>query len=113
METLHWRNSLLIMSQSGSKGSPINISQMVASVGQQLVGGCRASFGFTDRSLPHFPKQARNPAVCPVLIFGTLLLIVCVNRTQSSITGEINLHSNLALKIFPINAITKYGRKKK
>ncbi|CAJ2657296.1 unnamed protein product [Trifolium pratense] len=62
METLHWRNSLLIMSQSGSKGSPINISQMVASVGQQLVGGCRAAIGFTDRSLPHFPKQARSPA---------------------------------------------------
>ncbi|KAI4977830.1 hypothetical protein ZWY2020_014384 [Hordeum vulgare] len=30
MSTLHWRNSPLIMSQCGSKGSPINISQMVA-----------------------------------------------------------------------------------
>ncbi|MCH83274.1 DNA-directed RNA polymerase III subunit RPC1-like, partial [Trifolium medium] len=50
------------LGESGSKGSPINISQMVASVGQQLVGGCRAAIGFTDRSLPHFPKQARSPA---------------------------------------------------
>lgn len=35
MNTLHWHNSPLIMSQCGSKGSPINIAQMVACVGQQ------------------------------------------------------------------------------
>ena len=35
MKTLHWHNSPLIMSQCGSKGSPINIAQMVACVGQQ------------------------------------------------------------------------------
>ena len=28
METLHWHNSPLIMSQCGSKGSPINIAQV-------------------------------------------------------------------------------------
>ncbi|KAJ7947738.1 DNA-directed RNA polymerase subunit [Quillaja saponaria] len=62
MQTLHWRNSPLIMSQCGSKGSPINISQMVACVGQQSVGGHRAPDGFIDRSLPHFPRQAKTPA---------------------------------------------------
>ncbi|KAJ1431546.1 RNA polymerase, alpha subunit [Sesbania bispinosa] len=62
MQTLHWRNSPLIMSQCGSKGSPINISQMVACVGQQSVGGCRAANGFIDRSLPHFHKKAKTPA---------------------------------------------------
>ncbi|MED6160929.1 DNA-directed RNA polymerase III subunit 1 [Stylosanthes scabra] len=62
MQTLHWRNSPLIMSQCGSKGSPINISQMVACVGQQIVGGCRAPNGFMDRSLPHFPRKAKTPA---------------------------------------------------
>ncbi|AES88756.2 DNA-directed RNA polymerase I protein [Medicago truncatula] len=61
METLHWRNSPLIMSQCGSKGSPINICQMVACVGQQSVGGCRATNGFIDRNLPHFPKKANTP----------------------------------------------------
>jgi DNA-directed RNA polymerase III subunit RPC1 len=61
MQTLHWRNSPLIMSQCGSKGSPINICQMVACVGQQSVGGCRAASGFVDRSLPHFRKKAQTP----------------------------------------------------
>lgn len=61
MKTLHWRNSPLIMSQCGSKGSPINICQMVACVGQQSVGGCRATNGFIDRNLPHFPKHANTP----------------------------------------------------
>jgi DNA-directed RNA polymerase beta' subunit len=46
MSTLHWHNSPLIMSQCGSKGSPINIAQMVACVGQQVVSGTRAPNGF-------------------------------------------------------------------
>ncbi|KAI4304665.1 hypothetical protein MLD38_040142 [Melastoma candidum] len=61
MKKLHWRNSPLIMSQCGSKGSPINISQMIACVGQQSVGGRRAPNGFIDRSLPHFPRQSKTP----------------------------------------------------
>jgi len=62
------------MSQCGSNGSSINISQMVACVGQQLVGGSRAANGFTDRSLPHFPKQAKNPAVCSFLIIWNYII---------------------------------------
>nr|XP_009800353.1 PREDICTED: DNA-directed RNA polymerase III subunit rpc1 [Nicotiana sylvestris]XP_009800354.1 PREDICTED: DNA-directed RNA polymerase III subunit rpc1 [Nicotiana sylvestris] len=62
MKALHWRNSPLIMSQCGSKGSPINISQMIACVGQQSVGGRRAPDGFIDRSLPHFPTKSKFPA---------------------------------------------------
>ncbi|KDP44150.1 hypothetical protein JCGZ_05617 [Jatropha curcas] len=62
MKELHWRNSPLIMSQCGSKGSPINISQMIACVGQQSVGGRRAPDGFMDRSLPHFPRKSKTPA---------------------------------------------------
>ncbi|XP_052199339.1 DNA-directed RNA polymerase III subunit 1 isoform X2 [Diospyros lotus] len=61
MEELHWRNSPLIMSQCGSKGSPINISQMIACVGQQSVGGRRAPNGFIDRSLPHFCRKSKTP----------------------------------------------------
>ena len=41
MRTLAPHNSPLIMSQCGSKGSPVNIAQMVACVGQQ-VKPCRA-----------------------------------------------------------------------
>ncbi|KAJ4833985.1 DNA-directed RNA polymerase III subunit 1 [Turnera subulata] len=62
MKELHWRNSPLIMSQCGSKGSPINISQMIACVGQQSVAGHRAPDGFIDRSLPHFPRKSKTPA---------------------------------------------------
>lgn len=62
MEKLPWRNSPLIMSQCGSKGSPINITQMVLFVGQQSVGGRRAPNGFISRSLPHFPFNAKTPS---------------------------------------------------
>ncbi|XP_047325049.1 DNA-directed RNA polymerase III subunit 1 [Impatiens glandulifera] len=62
MEQLHWRNSPLIMSQCGSKGSPMNITQMVLFVGQQSVGGRRAPDGFISRSLPHFPINSKTPS---------------------------------------------------
>lgn len=57
-------NAALAMALSGSKGSNINISQMVSSVGQQTVGGSRAPDGFVGRALPHFPigLQSREPA---------------------------------------------------
>ncbi|KAL6556322.1 DNA-directed RNA polymerase III subunit 1 [Orobanche gracilis] len=61
MDNLNWRNSPLIMSQCGSKGSPINICQMIACVGQQTVGGLRAPNGFVDRTLPHFEREAKDP----------------------------------------------------
>jgi DNA-directed RNA polymerase III subunit RPC1 len=55
-------NSPLLMANSGSKGSKINVSQMVAVVGQQIINGARVMDGFQDRSLPHFPKFSRSPA---------------------------------------------------
>ena len=59
-ELSRW-NAPMIMATSGSKGSNINVSQMVAVVGQQIIGGSRVTDGFQDRSLPHFPKNARQP----------------------------------------------------
>ena len=53
---LHPTNSALIMAQSGSKGSNINISQMIACVGQQAINGKRVPNGFEDRALPHFER---------------------------------------------------------
>jgi len=61
MKTLHRTNSPFIMSQCGSKGSPINIAQMVACVGQQSVGGNRAPNGFKERTLPRFKRGDRTP----------------------------------------------------
>lgn len=61
IDTLSRNNAPLIMAQSGSKGSHINVAQMVALVGQQIIGGQRVPDGFQDRSLPHFHKNARQP----------------------------------------------------
>lgn len=56
MQGIQPHNSALVMAQCGSKGSPINIAQMMALVGQQTVGGRRIPNGFQDRTLPHFPR---------------------------------------------------------
>lgn len=83
MTELSRNNSPLIMATCGSKGtfllpslreqaklsdrfspplgSKINVSQMVACVGQQIIAGNRVPNGFQDRSLPHFPKGAVDP----------------------------------------------------
>lgn len=53
-EELPKSNSALVMALSGSKGSNINISQMIACVGQQAINGRRVPNGFFKRSLPHF-----------------------------------------------------------
>ena len=49
-------NKPLIMALCGSKGSSVNLSQMIGCVGQQTVGGKRITYGFTERTLPHFPR---------------------------------------------------------
>jgi DNA-directed RNA polymerase III subunit RPC1 len=61
INTLNKWNSPLIMAKSGSKGSNINVAQMVTLVGQQMIAGARVADGFQDRTLPHFPKNARQP----------------------------------------------------
>jgi DNA-directed RNA polymerase III subunit RPC1 len=79
MKELSKYNAPLIMATCGSKGksykslsetrishcllsgSVINVAQMTACVGQQIIGGRRVPDGFQDRSLPHFPKKSREP----------------------------------------------------
>ena len=61
IETLSRNNAPLIMAKSGSKGSDINVAQMVALVGQQIIASQRVADGFQDRTLPHFHKNARQP----------------------------------------------------
>ncbi|GMH93134.1 hypothetical protein TrST_g13733 [Triparma strigata] len=62
MLALPWSNAPRIMAECGSKGSPLNISQMIACVGQQAVGGLRIQNGFVDRTLPHFKPHSLTPA---------------------------------------------------
>ena len=54
-------NTPMIMANSGSKGSNINVAQMAALLGQQDIEGKRVHDGFQDRTLPHFPKHERSP----------------------------------------------------
>jgi len=49
-------NRMSQLVDSGSKGSKLNIGQMIACVGQQSVDGKRLPYGFRDRTLPHFHK---------------------------------------------------------
>ncbi|XP_043285852.1 DNA-directed RNA polymerase III subunit RPC1 [Venturia canescens] len=62
LKELHPSNSPLVMALSGSKGSFINISQMIACVGQQAISGHRVPNGFEDRALPHFDRHSKIPA---------------------------------------------------
>ncbi|CAE7102077.1 unnamed protein product, partial [Rhizoctonia solani] len=61
MKELSRYNAPIIMATCGSKGSTINVSQMVSCVGQQIISGKRVPDGFQDRSLPHFPKKSKEP----------------------------------------------------
>lgn len=54
-------NRMTNMVKAGSKGSDINIAQMIACLGQQSVDGKRVPYGFTDRTLPHFHKYNDGP----------------------------------------------------
>ena len=56
LKHLNSNNRMLNMVISGSKGSDINIGQMIACVGQQNIDNRRVPYGFTDRTLPHFHK---------------------------------------------------------
>jgi DNA-directed RNA polymerase III subunit RPC1 len=58
---LHPLNSPLVMAVCGSKGSVINISQMIACVGQQTINNTRVPDGFVNRTLPHYPLFSRGP----------------------------------------------------
>ena len=61
-ESLSKDNRFVIMVNAGSKGSELNISQMISCLGQQNVDGKRIPYGFEDRTLPHFTKFDDSPA---------------------------------------------------
>ncbi|KAF2637425.1 putative DNA-dependent RNA polymerase II largest subunit [Massarina eburnea CBS 473.64] len=61
MKNLKPFNNVVATVASGSKGSGVNIAQMVSLVGQQAVEGARIPFGFKYRTLPHFTKDDYSP----------------------------------------------------
>ena len=58
---LSHHNTPMVMATSGSKGSNVNVAQMMVLLGQQDIEGKRVQDGFQDRTLPHFAKHARSP----------------------------------------------------
>tara|TARA_B100000902_G_scaffold101412_2_gene103727 strand:+ start:60 stop:4589 length:4530 start_codon:yes stop_codon:yes gene_type:complete len=58
---LDLNNRFVIMVNAGSKGSDLNISQMISCLGQQNVDGKRIPYGFEHRTLPHFSKFDDSP----------------------------------------------------
>lgn len=56
MESLPRDNRLVQMVEAGAKGSDLNITQMIALLGQQIIDGKRVQFTLQDRTLPHFTK---------------------------------------------------------
>nr|QFG74851.1 MAG: RNA polymerase Rpb1, domain 1 [Megaviridae environmental sample] len=59
--SLKKNNRFVMMVNAGSKGSDINISQMISCLGQQNVDGKRIPYGFQGRTLPHFNKYDDSP----------------------------------------------------
>jgi len=61
LKNLNKDNRFVIMVNAGSKGSDLNISQMISCLGQQNVDGKRIPYGFESRTLPHFTKYDDTP----------------------------------------------------
>jgi DNA-directed RNA polymerase II subunit RPB1 len=56
-----FKNGIKCTVTAGSKGSKANITQVMSCVGQQNVNGKRIRYGFTDRTLPHYPRYDNTP----------------------------------------------------
>ncbi|KAI8871779.1 beta and beta-prime subunits of DNA dependent RNA-polymerase [Ramicandelaber brevisporus] len=53
-------NMPIMMAWCGSKGSMVNISQMIAVVAQQSISNKRIPEGFANRTLPHYPPYSKS-----------------------------------------------------
>ena len=60
-KSLSKTNRFVMIVNSGSKGTPLNISQMISCLGQTNVDGKRIPYGFDSRTLPHFNKFDDSP----------------------------------------------------
>jgi DNA-directed RNA polymerase II subunit RPB1 len=60
-QSLNPDNRFLMIVNSGSKGSLLNISHMISCLGQVNVDSKRVPYGFDSRTLPHFCKYDDSP----------------------------------------------------
>jgi DNA-directed RNA polymerase II subunit RPB1 len=61
-KSLSQDNRFVMIVASGSKGTALNISQMICCLGQQNVDAKRIPYGFDSRTLPHYSKFDDSPA---------------------------------------------------
>jgi len=54
-------NNIVNMISAGSKGSEINLGQMIACLGQQTIDGKRVPYHYNNRTLPHFSQYDNTP----------------------------------------------------
>ena len=62
LDSLNPNNRFVTIVKCGSKGSNLNISQMISCLGQQSVDGRRIPYGLDGRTLPHFTKFDDSPS---------------------------------------------------
>ena len=60
-KSLNANNRFIMMVASGSKGTTLNISQMMSCLGQQNIDAKRIPFGFDSRTSPHYSKFDDSP----------------------------------------------------
>ena len=60
-KSLSDNNRFVVMTNAGSKGSDLNISQMISCLGQVSVDAKRIPYGFDNRTLPHYYKYDDSP----------------------------------------------------
>jgi DNA-directed RNA polymerase II subunit RPB1 len=60
-KNLDSNNRFVNIVKCGSKGSALNIAQMISCLGQNAIDGKRIQYGFDNRTLPHFQKFDDSP----------------------------------------------------
>ena len=61
MNDLDDNNNFFIMANSGAKGKPVNIMQIMGALGQDIFKGKRIEKEVNNRTLPHFHQNDDTP----------------------------------------------------
>lgn len=61
MKNLDDDNNFYIMAKSGAKGKPINLTQIMGALGQDIFKGSRIAKEVNNRSIPHFHQNDDTP----------------------------------------------------
>jgi DNA-directed RNA polymerase beta' subunit/intein/homing endonuclease len=84
-------NRFVMIVNSGSKGGPQNISQMISCFGQQNIDGKRIPNGFDNRPLPHFCKYDDSPKARGFIENSYITGLTAVEVFYHAMGGRIGL----------------------